>query len=85
MHEFATKKPKLAKIGQCIAFSVQKNWHLLEKITPPPVVAVVTNISYVVRYKISHCRDIASAIYGAIVFQSMLVVRHSTPKPVHRC
>ena len=77
------KLVQIGKKGKNFALSLQKKVYRLEKSTPPPVVAVVTNISYVVRYKISHCRDIASvSIYGALVFQSMLVVGHGTPKPV---
>ena len=44
MRKFASKQPKLAKIGQNFAFSVQKT-HPLTKSTSAPVVAVVTNMS----------------------------------------
>ena len=38
--------PKGTKIGQNIAFSLQKKVQQLEKETTPLVVAVVTNMSY---------------------------------------
>ena len=42
VHKFATKLPRLAKILR----SLCKKRHQLEESTPPPVVAVVTNMSY---------------------------------------
>ena len=49
LRESATKWPKLAKVGQNFALSVQKGiW--LEKSTPLPVVAAVTNIGNVATF-----------------------------------
>ena len=42
VHRFATKKPEMAKAGPNFAFSMPKS-------TPPPVVTVVTNMSYRLR------------------------------------
>ena len=46
MRKSATKEPKLVKKGQNFALSMLKSTPARKKSTPPPVVAVVTNISY---------------------------------------
>ena len=46
MRKSATKEPKLVKKGQNFALSMLKSTPARKKSTPPPVVAVVTNMSY---------------------------------------
>ena len=46
MRKFATKKPIWVKMSQTCAFSMLKI-HQFKESTPPSVVAVVTNKSYV--------------------------------------
>ena len=45
-HYLDLEKPIQAKIGKHCAFSIGKGYQL-EKSTPPPVEAIVTNISYI--------------------------------------
>ena len=46
MRKSATKEPKLVKKGQNFALSMLKSTPARKKSTPPPVVAVVTNMRY---------------------------------------